>query len=264
MKKLGIALFLISLLASCHLFQEKQVVKNAKSLNSTPGDSSNSVKIDTISDTSTNLYFDKSIIKVIADHYYDQYNEPNFYSEDGKSPITVLKQSICDSFIVMSYSGQDNHSHETTIEDYYSHFIIDIKIPLKKLEGRYLEGDINHDNKKDLIVIVFTEGCGTGCNDGWYDYFVFIQENGHYKLKSVIDDDSISGCEGSGAFAAISLENNIITGESWCHKKGDGRCCPTLSYKVKVAYVDSSLKVISMERQKDNVYDHTPSIDSAW
>jgi hypothetical protein len=170
---------------------------------------------------------DKKITDIIANYYQEKYGQGN-----------RMEKIVNDSILEYTYY---NIPKET---DEYDGHLISILIPIKNQNlfgsNSILHGDINNDNKDELIVTVHTEGGGTGGNIYSQDIFVFILKNNNYELVNVTGDNEISGC--TGDFRISKIENNLIVGHSSCYTENDARCCPSEFFETKILFKNNKLK----------------------
>ncbi len=81
-------------------------------------------------------------------------------------------------------------------------FMTTVVIPLTARQNFYeatsvLMGDLNNDNKKDVAIVVHTEGGEMGANISWQDIFVFLADKvGSFKLITVVSDPDLTNCGG--------------------------------------------------------------------
>lgn len=190
---------------------------------------------------SNGIVLDKSIVQTIKDYYHD------LYSKEGR-----LEEVNSDKEIRLSYYRIPSEDNE-----YLGGGLIDINIYLTDSQELYgavpiLEGDLNNDQKNDLVVTVHTEGGGMGASVWGQDIFVFTYTKGVYKLADIVGDGFVSGCRGT--FRAHRIENNFIIGESICFTESDARCCPSSQYETKVALKEGKLNHVSKIFMKKIVY----------
>ena len=107
------------------------------------------------------------------------------------------------------------HDEEEIIdEDGYS-YIFSAGI----ISDKVVFGDLNYDEKEDAIVILYSEGGGSGF---FYELAVIINENGSpYHLTSKYLGDRVR-------INSLSVKEDIITLDVITHDTGDAACCPTL------------------------------------
>jgi len=221
MKNMTTIAMLLILLGSCGQLTDK----SSKQVNQ--NEETNQVKDDKL---------DKTVVQSIKDYY-----QINF----GKG--SRLKESTNDTIIELTYYNIPDK------DDEHDGFLISITIPLTKNQELFsaipiLEGDLNKDQKNDLVISVHTEGGGGGGNVWSQDIFVFIYDNEKYKLVNVTSDRDVCGCNGN--FRVRKIENNLIVGSSSCYAEDDARCCPSLHYETKVAFENNKLKYVSKIKMK--------------
>jgi hypothetical protein len=186
-----------------------------------------------------NTPLDSDVIAQIKNHYQKAH---------GKD--SQKEEIVSDSSIDITYSAIP------TSTDDYGGFLINIIIPKQPFQILYgatpiLRGDLNRDKNDELVVIVHTEGGGTGGNGLIsQDIFVFEKKNGKYVLLSFTPDTELSNCP-SGYFRATSIQNGFLIGASSCYKDDDPRCCPTLNFETTCALKDGKLKYQSQKKLPD-------------
>jgi hypothetical protein len=183
---------------------------------------------------------DKNIVQSIKDYY-----QINF----GKG--ARLEEVTNDTINVLTYYNIPNKGDE--YGGFLDGFLISITIPLIKNQELFgaipiLEGDVNKDQKKDLVISVHTEGGGGGGNVASQDIFVFVYEKEKYKLVNVTSEGDVCGCNGN--FRARKIENNFLVGHSSCYTEDDARCCPSLHYETKVEFENGKLNFVSKKNIK--------------
>lgn len=198
-----------------------------------------------ISSTKTNIIsqmdkeLDENIFEEIKNYYHDIYDEKSTRVKE------IRNDSITKYTYYTIYEGEG-------IEGY----IISIFIPNKSnfnlfLSNPILYGDLNGDKVDDIVVSVHTEGGGNGSNTSWQDFFVFLNQNGNYLLKSVSRGYEICGCEKPMGFIDIfrtkKIEKGYLIGESHCYTTKDAHCCPSLLYLTKVKLKNDKLEFYSKE-----------------
>ncbi len=175
---------------------------------------------------------DRSVVQQIKEHYHLTYGEGTRLEESAEAAATEL-----------------TYTHIPENDDEKEGVIVTITIPLTKERELFgaipiLEGDLNNDRKKDLVITVHTEFG----NSASHDLFVFLNENETFRLATVAGHQEISGCK--GAFWARKIKRNLIVGKSSCYSADDANCCPSLHYKTKVAFDNNQLKVLSKKRMQ--------------
>ena len=176
---------------------------------------------------------DMTVVQTIMDYYQIKYGQES-----------RLKEFSDDTSIKLTYYNIPNKDEEDEEDD---DLIIMITINLIRdleLFGAIpiLEGDLNKDLKKDLVITVHAEFG----NSASQDIFTFINENDKYRLEAVTSNQDVSGCV--GYFWARKIKNNFIEGNSSCYSGDDALCCPSLHYKTKVAFNNNELKYVSKKR----------------
>ena len=117
-------------------------------------------------------------------------------------------------------------------KDDYDGYLVDITIPKKTGINLYesnsiLFGDLDHDNKEEMVMTVHTEGGGGGGNTASQDIFVFRRSNDSVQILCTVVDASLANCA-DGMFRAKKIEKGLIIGMSSCYKEDDARCCPSV------------------------------------
>lgn len=108
-----------------------------------------------------------------------------------------------------------------------------------------ISGDLNNDRFNDLVVNVHTEGGGEGSNGIWWnDIFVFLNQNGKYRLTTIKKDTELVDCD-EGHFLISKIENGYLIGNSSCYSKTDALCCPSLNYLTKSKLQNDKLEFVS-------------------
>lgn len=94
-----------------------------------------------------------------------------------------------------------------------------------------IEGDINNNQQKDLIVVTYIEG-ENGGNNYRNSIFIFETIDNKYFLQKVIDDAREIDSKILG-FDILGISDNIIK-VSYLADDSDARCCPSLEYEAKI------------------------------
>jgi hypothetical protein len=180
----------------------------------------------------------------------------NPFDKNGKLNADVLK-SILNHY--QSLYGVVGRAKKTLTDSTYNiiyydketgFWMIDISFNLRKNNQNLfgakgiIEGDINGDKKKDLIVTVHTEGGGAGGNVWSQDLFTFINNNEKFKLINIIEDSELTGCTSGlyqGNFRAQTIRSGKLIGFSSCYTSEDPRCCPSMEYETTIAFENNKL-----------------------
>jgi len=133
-------------------------------------------------------------------------------------------------------------------KDDYDGYLVDITIPQKIGINLYesnpiLFGDLDHDNKEEMIMTVHTEGGGGGGNIASQDVFVFRKSNDSLEILCTVPDGSLCNCS-DGMFRSKKIEKGLIIGISSCYKEDDGRCCPSVQSVSAVSLSGNTLKSV--------------------
>ncbi len=182
----------------------------------------------------TNLRFDDDVLSDIKKYYQDEYGK----EENGK--YTKFETEVNDSTCNITYR------HVPENEEDSDYFLIAIYIPIKNKGLIY--GDLNNDKLQDLVVIVSTEGGGSGGNGiSWGDFFVFINKNNKLKLTNVTNDHELTKCE-NGYFWPTEIQNGYLIGNSICYDSEDPNCCPSLRFSTKTIFLKNKLVLHSQSK----------------
>ena len=157
------------------------------------------------------------------------------YYIDEYGDSTKLVEENTDSTIEWRFESIPKNA------DDFEGTMVAIYVPRLKNMNAILHGDMNGDGNDDILMTIHTEGGGVGGNIYWSDHFLFLASgDGKYALADVEPDGAINGC-GGGYFTPEKIEGGIIAGTASCYTDADGQCCPSLHYKVRVAYRQGKL-----------------------
>ena len=179
----------------------------------------------------------EELTEFIYDYYHASYKQHKLERVDS------------DSSMELSYLGKIEGETD-------ERWLINVNIPKSEMTSANFMGDLNKDGQEDRIIIVHTEGGGTGGNYSSDDYFVFLSQNYKYQFSSITSNKELSGCPGNdGYFIPNKIEGGRFLGESYCYAEGDGRCCPSLHFDTEVILKDNKLildKKISSPSPEEN------------
>lgn len=164
----------------------------------------------------------------------------NYYEKDY-SKDTRLETEIRDNTLKMTYWSIPNEENY-----HYDGYIISAYIPLTKKVNRFgdtvivaLDGDLNNDQRDDLIVTVYTEQG----NSGGMDLFLFINDGEKYNLINEGSTSQLGSFFGGGSSieSLIKIENQLLVVNSYAYGAKDARCCPSIKYIEKYALENKQL-----------------------
>lgn len=182
------------------------------------------------------LQFNDQILSEIKTYYQKE------YSTDLEGNNTKCETEVSDSIYHITYR------HVPTRQDPTDYFLIAIYIPTK--DKNLIYGDLNGDQRQDLVVAVGTEGGGTGGNGiSWRDLFVFLQQKDELVFSGVTRDYDLTDCT-DGYFYPQKIDGGYLIGQSICYKTEDPRCCPSLKYDTKVKWVQNQLVLERQNKKK--------------
>lgn len=179
----------------------------------------------------------EEILNQIKNYYYNEYGK-------GSRKEEVQTDS---TFEITFYNLPKNKTD-------YDGFLMTITLAKRNSNLLYsavpmLLGDLNNDEQNDLLVSAHTEGGGTGGNGIWWnDIFVFLKENGKYKMASVNKDMDLIDCN-DGHFLMQKIENGYLVGNASCYAKEDALCCPSLNYIAQTKLLNHKLVFVG-KREK--------------
>ena len=119
-----------------------------------------------------------------------------------------------------------------------------IKIPKKNTSNskkQILFTDINNDELQDIIINVHREGGWGGGNVFDNEIFIFKNEKNNFILKSANNSRTLTDCK-FGHFSLRNIENDKLTGISYCYAPEDGHCCPSLKYETLLKFKNWKLE----------------------
>lgn len=118
---------------------------------------------------------------------------------------------------------------------------IEINIPKKIFDSenyytsnRLLFGDLNNDNKKDIVVTVNEHLNPVHTLTDIQTLFIFFNIDGKYKVRFIANETNLSECK--GYFKAKSIENKCLSGFALCCKPEYPCKSPTLKYAIQIDF----------------------------
>lgn len=165
---------------------------------------------------------EESVLKTIKDYFHKKYGK--------KSKIEEKKE---DSELKISYQ---QITEEKDVRENFEW--ISIYIPLTVHPD--LKGDINNDEKDDIIVEVYTEFYH---NNAESIYFLFLKTDNSYQLANTFT----SGWRGWGARGEntylYKIEDNLVIGSISDYVENDANCCPSIHYDIKMKFKNNELQI---------------------
>ena len=127
---------------------------------------------------------------------------------------TLLKNHIINVWIEPSLVTEEgciieNTVNELSLYDADSNFLQTYAFPVERI----IKGDLDNDNKDEVILIIFQQGGGAGGNIGGYEYYI-IYSNDESIVELYLRGDNIINPPNNNYmyFSCNKIENNLMYG----------------------------------------------------
>ena len=127
---------------------------------------------------------------------------------------TLLKNHIINVWIEPSSVTEEGYIIENTLNelslyDVDSHFLQTYDFPI----DRIIRGDLDNDNKDEVILIIFQQGGGAGGNIGGYEYYIIYSNDESIVELNLWGDKIINPPNNNYMyFSCNKIENNLLYG----------------------------------------------------
>lgn len=157
----------------------------------------------------------------------------NHYTGQNKK-TAIVKRNETDSTIRLTFSYRKRKKGDPAGPYLY--------VTIPKLRSKSLRGDMNGDNREDLVLQpVLSQGGGSR----WKEFFLFVNDGGGYVYKaqaSTYDLAQHKKNSYSGTFHPEEIVNNVLIGTSVCYRDDDAQCCPSVKVPTSVRLENNHLK----------------------